>query len=318
MKHTSTTGVPALSHPLTSLKSIRVPLPPIVEQRAIADVLDCLDAKIELNDRINATLEAFAQAIFEHWFVDFEFPNGDEEPYKSSGGEMASSELGEIPRGWDVSGVDSIADYINGKAFTAQATQRGRPIIKIAELKSGIKTTTKRYGGQAHPSNIAYFDDILFSWSASLDLFRWWGAESVINQHIFKVIPRNHFTKPFIYYTLKSVMPHFKSIASTKVTTMGHIKRYHLTDEKVVIPPKAIIKKFEETAGPFYYLIAPTSRENGILSRLRDALLPQLLSGAIEASSTQKKQSEAAPTPRTNLEQKTLPVWQDVSDLDAR
>src|SRR5271157_6008646 len=75
LKHTSTTGVPALSHPLTSLKSIRVPLPPMVEQHAIANVLGCLDAKIELNDNINTTLEAFGRAIFKHWFVDFEFPN---------------------------------------------------------------------------------------------------------------------------------------------------------------------------------------------------------------------------------------------------
>ena len=84
------------------LKDINLSLPPLSEQKAIAATLSCLDDMIELNNRTNQVLEEMAQAIFKRWFVDFEFPNEDGEPYKSSGGEMVDSQLGEIPRGWRI------------------------------------------------------------------------------------------------------------------------------------------------------------------------------------------------------------------------
>ncbi|MGI6483073.1 MAG: restriction endonuclease subunit S [Methanobacterium sp.] len=81
---------------------LKVPLPPMKEQIKIASILSVLDDKIELNHRMNQTLEAIGQAIFRHWFVHFEFPNSEGQPYKSSGGEMVDSELGEIPKGWEI------------------------------------------------------------------------------------------------------------------------------------------------------------------------------------------------------------------------
>ena len=81
---------------------LKANVPPLAEQKAIANILSTLDEKIEVNNQINKTLENMAQAIFKQWFVDFEFPNEDGEPYKSSGGEMVESELGMIPKGWEV------------------------------------------------------------------------------------------------------------------------------------------------------------------------------------------------------------------------
>ena len=118
LSNSSQTGVPAIASPTTALKSIKIPLPPLNKQKAIAKILFDLDSKTELNQKMNKTLEAIAQAIFKHWFIDFEFPNEEGKPYKSSGGEMVDSELGEIPNGWEVKKITEIGRLKNGINYT--------------------------------------------------------------------------------------------------------------------------------------------------------------------------------------------------------
>ena len=116
-------------------------IPPLPEQKRIAEILSSLDDKIELNNQMNKTLEEMAQAIFKQWFVDFEFPNENGEPYKSSGGEMVESELGEIPKGWRVAGLDKIAEFLNGLAmqkYPPESEEEYLPVVKIKELRTGI------------------------------------------------------------------------------------------------------------------------------------------------------------------------------------
>lgn len=105
-------------------ENIEVQLPPLPEQKAIASILSSLDDKIELNNRINKNLEALAQAIFKQWFIDFEFPNDNGDPYKSSGGKMVESELGEIPKGWDIGTFENVVKHRkeNVKPFDAPDT----------------------------------------------------------------------------------------------------------------------------------------------------------------------------------------------------
>lgn len=100
-----------LSHP--SFKSCIIAFPLLSEQKAIAKILSDLDAKIELLQKQNETLEEIGQAIFKHWFVDFEFPNEEGKPYKSSGGDMIESELGEIPKGWDISELNETCKIVD-------------------------------------------------------------------------------------------------------------------------------------------------------------------------------------------------------------
>ena len=104
----------------TELLKTRVILPPLNEQKAIADILSSLDEKIELNNQMNEALEEMAQALFKRWFVDFEFPNEEGQPYRSSGGEMVESELGMIPEGWEVRSLDSSIIFQNGYAFKSK------------------------------------------------------------------------------------------------------------------------------------------------------------------------------------------------------
>ncbi|SDZ37339.1 type I restriction enzyme, S subunit [Proteiniborus ethanoligenes] len=116
----------------------KVKIPKLKEQKAIAHILSTLDEKIEVNNRINKTLENMAQAIFKHWFVDFEFPNEEGEPYKSSGGEMVESELGMIPKGWEVGTIQDIGDVVGGatpsRKIDKYFVEKGIPWITPKDL----------------------------------------------------------------------------------------------------------------------------------------------------------------------------------------
>ena len=228
---------------------------------------------------MNITLENLAQGIFKSWFIDF-VPFSDEE--------FTESELGEIPKEWIITSINDIADYINGKAFTVKATPTGRMIIKISELKNGKNPTTKFYDKEVEEENTAYFDDILFAWSASLGLYRWNGEEGVINQHIFKVIPKN-LPKWFVYYNLKKAMPWFIEIAKNTTTTMGHIKRSHLTEYKIIKPPDKTIHKLNLIINPIYLKIAFNNSEINKLIQLREMLLPHLISGRLRIANPESR-----------------------------
>src|SRR3989344_3020532 len=106
-KMNSHSAVPGLNR--DNVYKIIEKIPDFEEQQKISKILSDLDSKIELNQQMNKTLEAIGQAIFKHWFVDFDFPNEKGKPYKSSGGEMVDSELGEIPKGWEIGKLPEVA-----------------------------------------------------------------------------------------------------------------------------------------------------------------------------------------------------------------
>ncbi len=279
------------------LLSMQLQLPPLPEQRAIASVLGALDDKIELNRRMNRTLEDMAAAIFKAWFVDFEpvhakangaksFPGMPQPAFDALPTAFSNSNSDPLPEGWEVGSVADIAWYVNGKAFTKNANGCGRMIIRIAELNSGPGGSTKYGEIEAAPENTAYPDDILFAWSGSLDVYRWHRDEAIINQHIFKVIP-DDWPQWFVYHQLRSVMPFFQSIASTKATTMGHIKRGHLNEALIVIPPQDIAEQASSAIESLYELVHTNQKESLILAETRDALLPKLLSGELKVSNVE-------------------------------
>ncbi|MEA3642031.1 MAG: restriction endonuclease subunit S [Lamprobacter sp.] len=266
-------------------------VPPSREQQAIADILGSLDDKIELNRRMNHILEAMARAIFKAWFVDFEpikakvagatsFCGMPQEIFDQLPGGLTEFDGKLVPNGWSLKATSDIADYVNGRAFTKNATGYGRMVIRIAELNSGPGSATKYSQVNTEPQYTAFPDDILFAWSGSLGVYRWHRDEAIINQHIFKVIP-NDRPSWYVYYRLVEAMPFFQAIASTKATTMGHIKRGHLSDAMFVEPPGWFIDAASKQIRPLYDLIHCNERQSITLSALRDALLPKLISGEI-------------------------------------
>lgn len=269
---------------IDTLKKFELKIPPYEEQKAIARILSTLDEKIEVNNQINKTLENMAQAIFKQWFVDFEFPNEDGEPYKSSGGEMVESELGMIPKGWEVKGLDETADYLNGLAmqkFRPEENEKEYPVLKIKELRQGFTDSSSDVCSvNIDKKYIIHDGDIIFSWSGSLLVDIWCGGTCGLNQHLFKVTSKE-YDKWFYYHWTEYHLKRFVEIAASKATTMGHIKRKDLSDSKVAIPSKQTYDKASQVFKPLFDKITGTKIESKRLAEIRDALLPKLMSGEI-------------------------------------
>lgn len=224
------------------LKNLEFRIPSLETQKEIAHILGTLDDKIELNRRMNKTLEDIAQALFKHWFIDFEFPNEEGRPYKSSGGEMVDSELGQIPIGWRVGSLNEIASFLNGLAlqkYPPNGTD-DLPVIKIAQLNSGNTYNADRANPSVPTEYQVNDGDVLFSWSGSLDVKIWGGGKGALNQHLFKVTS-DRYPMWWYYFWLKEHLEEFRRIAAGKATTMGHIQRRHLAEAKITMPGKQTI-----------------------------------------------------------------------------
>ena len=281
-------AVPGLNRDNAYLQDIYLP-DDIPEQKRISRILSVLDDKIDLLRRQNETLEAIAQTLFKRWFVKFEFPDERGRPYKSSGGKMVSSELGVIPDGWSEKCFYELGAYINGGAFKQEDFSQhnaGLPIIKIVELKYGITNQTKYTEKQVTDKIIINDNDILFSWSGSpetsIDIFVWNLGRGVLNQHTFKVIPNKSIEKSWLYNLLKFYKPLFIRIAKQKQTTgLGHVTVSDLRENKVVFPNNKILTKSNLIADPIFKKYYLNLKEISTVSKLRDILLPKLMSGQI-------------------------------------
>ncbi|MFM6496067.1 MAG: restriction endonuclease subunit S [Dolichospermum sp.] len=266
------------------LKKYPIHLPALNYQEKVVKVLSSLDDKIEINNRINSELENLAKTIYDYWFVQFDFPDENGKPYKSSGGKMVyNQELKrEIPAGWEVKSLWNIANYFNGLPM-----QNNRPInenylrvIKIKEMNEGFSENTELARADIPIEAIVEDGDILFSWSATLDVKMWSRGKGALNQHIFKVTS-NKFPKTFYYYELKNYLNHFKMMAERRKTTMGHITQDHLKQSRIVIPPHELISQVHNMIIPMFEKQLLLEKQNQQLTQLRDWLLPMLMNGQI-------------------------------------
>jgi len=251
------------------IASIPVPIPPKEDQIRIVSVLGVLDDKIDSNRRLAALLEQTAAELFRAQFVDFV---GVEE--------FEDSEIGRIPRGWRVGSLLDTARFVNGRAFTKEANHLGRPILRIKELNGSVGSDTPYSDVGTADDHVARAHDILFAWSGSLDVYRWRGPESLINQHIFKVIPER-YPLWFVHQWIQEHMAEFRAIARDKATTMGHIQRGHLAEAVVPLPDAEAVGCGEAVLGPIDNELNVLASEAATLTLIRDALLPKLISGAI-------------------------------------
>ncbi|GGA49791.1 type I restriction endonuclease MjaXP subunit S [Kroppenstedtia guangzhouensis] len=261
-----------------------VVLPPLQEQKQIAAILSALDDKIELNHRISQTLEAMAQALFQSWFVDFE-------PFRD--GEFVESELGLIPKGWEVVSLDQIASFLNGIAMQ-KFPPEGReylPVIKIKELRQGFTDQNSgKVSTKIQDQYIVNNGDVVFSWSGTLECKIWCGGKGALNQHLFKVTS-NRYEKWFFYFWIQKHLERFRRIALDKATTMGHIKRKDLNDSKVLIPNDEIYTEINRLIKPLIEKYEGLLIETQTLQSLRDTLLPKLMSGEIRVPIEEKEAS---------------------------
>ena len=271
----------------SDLAKLNLSFPPFSEQQKIASVLSNIDKKISLNRQINRTLEQMAKRLYDYWFVQFDFPNSDGKPYKSSGGKMAyNAELKrEIPAGWEVGNLYEIADYINGLAcqnFRPKVYEESLPVIKIREMNEGITKDTEQVSINIPEKYKINNGDILFSWSATLEVMVWNGGKGGLNQHIFKVMPKNYFSHEYVYQQLDRYVVNFQKQAEARKTTMGHITSEHINQSRVVLPPEETVQVFTQKVKTLSKMQSNLKAENLKLASLRDRLLPLLMNGQVE------------------------------------
>ena len=273
------------------IKDCVVWIPDLKEQKHIASILSDLDKKIALNRAINQNLEAFAKQLYDYWFVQFDFPNEEDKPYKSSGGAMAWNEAlkRNIPKGWHCGNLFEIAKFTNGLAcqkFRPKAGETPLPVIKIREMRDGFTADTEEVTPNIPDSVKVFNGDILFSWSASLEVMLWAFGEGGLNQHIFKVTSANGFPKSFYYYQLLDYVDVFKKMAEARKTTMGHITQDHLQQSTIAIPDdKKIADEFEKRISPIFEQMVKLQEEILALTKLRNELLPLLMNGQVSLNS---------------------------------
>jgi Type I restriction modification DNA specificity domain. len=255
-RYASGSAVPTLNR--NHIHSILISMPPLPEQKAIAEVLSSLDDKIDLLTRQNKTLEDLAQAYFRKWFI-----------------EDASDK-------WEEKGLDEIADFLNGLPLQKYPYKTGNPlhVIKIKELNNGFTDSSDLCSADIPEQYIVHPGDVIFSWSGSLKVDIWKYGKGALNQHLFKVTSCN-YPKWFYYFWIKYHLPEFKMIAESKATTMGHIQRRDLSNAIVLVPENQEINNMDNIMSPLIKKIEQNNAQILVLQKLRDTLLPKLISGEI-------------------------------------
>jgi len=253
-------AVPSLT--VSVLNEIDISLPPLPEQKAIAEVLSSLDDKIDLLHRQNKTLEQMAETLFRQWFV---------------------VEAGED---WGVKPLSSVANFLNGLAcqkFPPKNEVDKLPVLKIKQLRNGFSDDSDWCTTEVKPEYIIENGDVVFSWSASLIVKIWDGDKCILNQHLFKVTS-DGFPKWYYYLWSKHHLAEFVSISSSHATTMGHIKRGDLDDAMVLVPSPEEIELMTNEIQPLIDKQITNSKQIRTLQSLRDTLLPKLMSGEVRVN----------------------------------
>lgn len=253
------------------IKAIEIPFPDLETQRTIASVLGAYDNLIENNQKQIKLLEEAAQRLYKEWFIDLRFPGHETTPIVDG-----------VPEGWASMAMNDIAEYINGYAFKpSDWGTKGKPIIKIKEMGSGITADTPRNRGEGIPAKyIVTAGDILFSWSATLSAMIWDEEDGLLNQHLFKVIPHNGISREFILQSILKALDEFSNL--TTGSTMKHIQRGKLKEVFVNVPDNVTMRKYEFISEPMREHILILKKQIILLKEARDRLLPKLMSGEIE------------------------------------
>lgn len=250
---------------------ITFPAPPIEVQRKIAAILSAYDDLIANNQRRIALLEGMAEEIYREWFVRMRFPGAD-----------ATTAADAIPAGWTLESLEDLGTFLNGYAFDpSEWFDFGLPIIKIKELNSGVSADTPRNPGERLQERYRFSDgDVIFSWSGSLVVKIWDQGDGWLNQHLFKVTPKESVSRLFLYLSIKFSIPIFESL--TTGATMQHIKRKELRFVKVRVPGSELMQLFDQQVAPMLNAALTLKQTNRRLSETRDALLPRLISGKLK------------------------------------
>ena len=266
---------------IDSLSKYLIRIPPIIIQRKIAGILSALDSKIENNNKINANLEAQAEALFKSWFVDFT-------PFKDQ--PFVDSELGPIPQGWKVGKLGDLGEIVGGstpsKSKPEYYTTHGIAWLTPKDLSTSKAKFTSRgeiditdEGYNSTSTKLMPRGSVLFSSRAPIGYLTIAKNEICTNQGFKSLVP-NGVGTGFVYYTLRHLTPQIENRATG--STFKEASATLMRSVETIVPPTSILNKFEELLRPILRFQEKKEEENQRLAALRDTLLPKLMSGEIK------------------------------------
>jgi type I restriction enzyme S subunit len=263
----------------SSLEKFKVKLPDLPTQQKIASVLSALDDKIELNNRINAELEAMAKTLYDYWFVQFDFPNEEAKPYKSSGGKMVYNETlkREIPEGWEVKTVGELVNIFDSKRIPLSKSER--------EKKKGI---FPYYGAT---EIMDYINDFIFDGeyillaedgsvmnSEGFPILQYIYGKTWVNNHAHVLQSKQIEYTEYLYKLLEMIPVILIKSGSIQMK----INQDNLLNYKLLVAPETLILKYSKFAKSIRQKLIQNQKQNQELSALRDWLLPMLMNGQVK------------------------------------
>jgi type I restriction enzyme S subunit len=276
---------------------IEIDVPNFEEQKSIAHILSTLDEKIEVNNQINKTLEKIAKEIFKQWFEDFEFPNEEGEPYKSSGGKMAESELGMIPKGWEVkstSDICQVTDYVangsfaslkenvtyvdkeSGYAVLVRLTDYNRDFedeyVWVDKQGYDFLKKSKLFGGEIIISNVGANAGTVFRVPEL-------GEKMTLGPNSIMLVPNEFSHYLYSYFVSRDGREKLNGIRSG--SAQPKFNKTAFRSIKMVMPSKNILSDFTSLYGVLEKQMIVKENEIKLLKKTRDTLLPKLMSGEI-------------------------------------
>ena len=270
-------------------------LPPLDKQKRIADILGSLDDKIELNNKINSNLESQAQALFKRWFVDFEFPDANGNPYKSSGGEFIDSELGGIPKGWKLGDLSFYCKIKSGFAFKSSWWEdKGIRVVKIKNIQSDntlnlndCSFVSEDKVACAIKFKVVAGDLVIAMTGATIGKFAIVPRTKeilLVNQRVGKFFlgdtPIDKL--PFIYNLLKQDTIITEIINRGQGSAQPNISPSDIETIHIIVPDNMNIDAYNNIAKPLFDTIINSNEETQKLINLRNTLLPKLMNNEIK------------------------------------
>ena len=276
-----------------ALSTIEIEPYSIEEQISIADYLFSIEKKLHLNRSINHNLEAMAKQLYDYWFVQFDFPDENGKPYKSSGGKMVWNEKlkREVPEGWNVTKVKDIASTYSGGTPTSRNRDYYEggdiPWINSGELNSPIITSTSNYiteiglnnsSARLYPQNTV----LVALYGATAGKVSLLSFEACSNQAVCGVMPNKSIQITYIRYYLSSLYAHF--IALSSGSARDNISQDTIKNTPLPIPQYDVLRNYSDIVNPIVNKIIANQHELELLTKLRDSLLPLLMNGQVSVN----------------------------------
>ena len=271
------------------LKELKLVLPKTKkEQENLIAVLSLLDSKIELNKQINDNLEAMAKQLYDYWFVQFDFPNEDGKPYKSSGGAMVWNEKlkREIPIGWTCCSIKEMCD-INKKTINKDEHKQIE-YLDTGSITQGHISNTEIYRVDMAPSRAQRkVEDLSILYSSVRPRLLHYGILSTPKENFivstgFVTLDakcKNMALMVYYFLTSNTITEHLASIADTAVSSYPSISPDDIANLDIVIPSNDIIQKYNDIVEPMFRKMSTLRKEIDSLTKQRDELLPLLMNG---------------------------------------